>query len=183
VGTDRVQLFDKGIADRVLAMDREALEAFVSENLSALRAREFGYASHLFYLMDKYGLSVRGAFERLFSDGPPFTPLPLAFARFRTEVALDAALGGDEMAVDYWGCYVETLESAKGMLSCIDYMGMEEEVFVLLGPEHVDLMLSSLEAHASVLRIMRPEHVARLRRWRDECAANPTRRVAYFLGF
>ena len=98
-------------------------------------------------------------------------------------MALDAALGDEEIAVDYWGCYLEVLLSANGMLSCIDYMGMEEEVFVLLGPEHVDLMLAALDAHVSELRIMRAEHVARLRQWRDDCAANPKHRVAYFLDF
>jgi hypothetical protein len=182
MGTDRVQLFDKGIADRVLAMEREALEAFVSENLNALRAKAL-YASHLFYLMDTEGLSVRDSIERLLSDGPPFKPSAQAFTQFRTDVALDAALGNEEIAVDYWGCYAEVLLSAKGMLSCIDYLGMEEEILVLLGPEHVDLMLASLDAHVSELRIMRTEHVARLRRWRDDCAANPNHRVAYFPDF
>lgn len=182
MGTDRVQLFDKGIADRVLAMDREALEAFVFENLNALREKD-GHAGLLFYLMTREGLSLRDGIERVLSDGPPFKPLAQAFAQLRTDVALDAALGDEEIAVDYWGCYVETLMSAEGMLSCIDYLGWEEEVFLLLAPEHVDLMLASLERHASELTIMRPEHVDRLRRWRDDCATNPSHRVAYFIDF
>jgi hypothetical protein len=182
MGTDRVRFFDKGIADRVLAMDRQALEAFVAENVTALRVRD-GYASLLFYLMDKKGLSLRDGIERVLSDGPPSKPLAQAFAQFRTDVALDAALGDEEIAVDYWGCFTEVLLSAQGMLSCIDYMGMEEEVFLLLNSGHVDLMLVSLDAHRSELQIMRPEQVARLRRWRDDCAANPNHRVAYFLDF
>jgi hypothetical protein len=182
MGTDRVQFFDKGIADRVLAMDREALEAFVSQNVNALREKD-GHAGLLFYLMGKKGLSLRDGIERVLSDGPPFKPLAQAFAQFRIDVALDAALGDEELLVDYWGCYVETLMSAKGMLSCTDYMGMKEQVFLLLGPEHVDLMLASLDSHGSELTIMRPEHVAHLRRWRDDCAANPNHRVASFLDF
>jgi hypothetical protein len=181
MGTDRVRFFDKGIADRVLAMDREALEAFVSENLETLRAND-GYASTLLYVMDKEGVSVREAVERLLAEIPT-KPRERAFVELRADVALDAALGADEIAVDYWGCYVETLMSAKGMLSCIDYLGWEEEVFLLLGPEHVDLMLASLDSHGSELTIMRPEHVAHFRRWRDACAANPSHRVAYFLDF
>jgi hypothetical protein len=182
MGTDRVRFFDKGIADRVLAMDREALEAFASENVTALRAKD-GYAGLLFYLMDTKGLSLRDGIERVLTDESSGKPLPEAFAQFRADVALDAALGDEEIAVDYWGCFTEVLLSAQGMLSCVDYMGMEEEVFLLLNAGHVDLMLASLDAHRSELQIMRPEQVAHLRRWRDDCAGNPNHRVAYFLDF
>jgi hypothetical protein len=180
MGTDRVRLFDKAVADRVLAMEREELEAFVSEKLNTLRTNAT-YASELFYLMDKEQLPVQDAIERLVSEGFRGTSPAQALAALRANLALDAALGSEEIAVDYWGCYTEVLLSANGMLSCVDYMGMEEEIFLLLAPEHVDLMLASLDAHVSELSIMRPEHVARLRRWRSECAANPNFRVAYFL--
>lgn len=180
MGADRVQCFDKGIADRVLAMDRQALEAFVSDNLGLLRSRNV-YGSVLVHVIDEEQRSVSEAIDILLADVPG-RPAAEAFAELRVDVALDAAFSGDQMVVDYWGCYVETLMSAKGMLSCIDYLGWKEEDFLLLGPEHVDLMLASLDRHASELTIMRPEHVALLRRWRDDCAANASHRVAYFLG-
>lgn len=180
MGTDRVQFFDKGAADRVLAMERPALEAFVSENLGLLRSRNV-YASVLFHVIDEERRSVPEAIDILMAEFPGRSAAE-SFAEVRIQVALDAALVGEQMFVDYWGCYVETLMSAKGTLSCIDYLGWKEEDFILLGPEHVDLMLASLDRHAAELTIMCPEHVARLRRWRDGCAANPSHRVAYFLG-
>jgi hypothetical protein len=176
MGTDRVKLFDKHLADTVLAMNRSELEAFITERADSLQAKQ------LYCYLD-FTVPLRDAIDKVLSGRPPSKSEAEQFAEFRQNVALDLALGEQEIAIDYWGCYCETLMSATGMLSCMDYMRFEEEVFLLLLPEHVDLMLASLREHATDLNIMGPAEVQELQHFRDHCRENADYRVAYFLDF
>src|ERR1044071_7676795 len=57
-----------------------------------------------------------------------------------------AALGDEEIYLDYWGCYAEVFDGhPEGSISSLDYLPDEEdETFLLLRPEHVDRMIKSL---------------------------------------
>lgn len=50
------------------------------------------------------------------------------------------ALGDEEIYLDYWGCYAEVFDGhPEGSISSLDYLpGQEEEIFLLLRPDHVD---------------------------------------------
>ena len=91
------------------------------------------------------------------------------------------ALGGEEIYLDYWGCYAEVFDGhPDGSISSSAYLPDEEdETFLLLRPEHVDQMIKSLYEHRDGLSIMDNEQIEKLERWKDFCAANPSHRVAY----
>lgn len=95
------------------------------------------------------------------------------------------ALGVEEIYLDYWGCYSHVFQGhPEGSISSLDYVsGEEEETFLLLRPEHVDLMVRSLYEHADDLSVMNQEQIAQVERWRDFCAANPSHLVAYMFDF
>jgi hypothetical protein len=91
------------------------------------------------------------------------------------------ALGGEEIYLDYWGCYAHVFNGhPEGSISSLEYTpGEKEEIFLLLRPDHVDLMVRSLNEHADDLRVMNKEQIAKVERWRDFCADNPSHMVAY----
>jgi hypothetical protein len=43
MGTDWLQLFDKGLSDKILAMNRQRLARFFEENIDVLKEKERGY--------------------------------------------------------------------------------------------------------------------------------------------
>ena len=91
------------------------------------------------------------------------------------------ALGNEEILLDYWGCHSHVFDgNPPGSISSLNYMSDEDgEIFVLLRPEHVDLIVRSLLAHADDLRVMNAEQVAKVAKWRDYCRTNPRYFVAY----
>ena len=95
------------------------------------------------------------------------------------------ALGDEEIYLDYWGCYAHVFNGhPEGSISSLDYTpGESEEIFLLLRPDHVGLMVKSLHEHADDLRVMNKEQIAKVERWRDFCAANPSHMVAYMFDF
>jgi hypothetical protein len=91
------------------------------------------------------------------------------------------ALGDEEILLDYWGCHSYVFQgNPPDSISSLDYVSDEDgEMFVLLRPEHVDLIVRSLLAHAGDLRVMNMEQVAKVAKWRDYCRSNPRYLVAY----
>jgi hypothetical protein len=95
------------------------------------------------------------------------------------------ALGNEEIYLDYWGCYVHVFNGhPEGSVSSLDYTpGEKEEIFLLLRPDHVDLMTRSLHEHIDDLRVMNEGQIAKVEMWRDFCAVNPSHMVAYMFDF
>ena len=177
MGTDSVKLFNKVVADQILAMERGLLTRFLEENIGDIK-RKPSTLSLVVFEMEQNGGSVSDAVERLLSGEQTFTKL-------KAEVAQDFAFGDEEIYLDYWGCYSEVFHGdPEGSISSLDYLPeQEEEVFLLLRPDHVNRMIESLHEHADDLSVMDKDEVERLEGWRDFCNSNPSYMVAYLLDY
>ena len=92
-------------------------------------------------------------------------------------------------SLDYWGCWAEVFgDYPEGSISSLDYLSAgteepEEELFILLKPEHVDQMIKSLYEHIDDLRVMGKSELKKVVEYRDICEANPEYWVAYFIDY
>jgi len=173
MGTDSVKLFNKALADQILTMERGQLTSFLEENLGSLKQKPSTLSLVLFE-MEQNGGSVSDAAGRLLSGEQTFMEL-------RADVAQDFALGDEEIYLEYWGCYAHVFNGhPEGSISSLDYLpDQDEEIFLLLRPEHVDQMVKSLHEHAGDLRVMDTGDIERLEQQRDLCAADSSYMVAY----
>ena len=176
MGTDRARLFNRAIADRILAMDQAELTRFVDNNLVVF-SRKSLVINPIGSLATEVG-SVTVAVEELLATDYTLSTL-------RSDVALDFAFGDEELLIDYWGCYAANFAGhPAGSISSLDYLpDQEEEIFLLLRPEHVGQMIRSLREHIHDLRIMSDERIQQLEEWQVLCEANRDYLVAYEFDF
>jgi hypothetical protein len=177
MGTDSVRLFNKELADKILAMAQADLVSFLDENLTVLRQKPFVLTSVL-YEIEESGDSVASVVERLLASD-------ITLDRLRSDLAQDFGAGDERIPVDYWGCYAEVFAGhPEGSISSFDYLpDEEEETFLLLRPEHVGQMVKSLREHADDLRFMSTATIDRLEEWKEFCVANSGYWVAYEIDF
>jgi hypothetical protein len=173
MGTDSVKLFNKALADQILVMEQGPLTNFLEENIDALQQKPSTLSLVLFE-MRQNRCSVSDSVERLVSGEQTFKEL-------RVEVAQDFAFGDAEIYLDYWGCYVHVFDGhPESSISSRCYLpDQEEEIFLLLCPEHVDQMIESLQKHTNELRVMNTGDIETLEQWRNFCVADPRYMVAY----
>jgi hypothetical protein len=175
MGTDSLKLFNKTLADQILAMARESLIRFLEENIGILKQKNS--LSTVLYEVEQRGISVSDAVNRLLSEEFTLTGLKI-------EVIDDFAFGDEEIYLDYWGCYIVFDGYPEGAISSLDYLpDQEEEIFILLRPDHVDQMIKSLYDHINDLEIMVEEEIEKVEEWRNYCAANPSYLMAYMSDF
>ena len=177
MGTDSVKLFNKALADQIMAMEQGPLVHFLEENIDTLKQKAFNL-SLIVFEMKQNGGSVSDAVGNLLLGEQTFTDL-------RADVAQDFAFADEAIYLDYWGCYSHVFSGhPEGSISSLDYLPNQiEEIFLLLRPEHVDQMIKSIHEHADDLRVMKPADIERLEEWRDLCAADPRYMVAYHFDF
>jgi len=177
MGTDSIKLFNKTLADQILAMERQSLTRFLEENIGVLKQKDFTLSSVL-YEMEQSGGSVSDAVERLISGEYTLTGLKI-------EAIQDFAFGDEEIYLDYWGCYAEVFDGRpEGSISSVEYLpDQEEKTFLLLRLDHVDQMIRSLYNHINDLSVMDEEKIKKIEKWRSFCAANPDYIVAYMFDF
>ena len=177
MGTDSIKLFNKTLADEILAMEREPLTRFLVKNLDAFRRKKFCFNAVLLEV-DQNGGSVPNVVERLLTE-------EYTLAELKAEVARDLAFGEEEILLDYWGCFVAVFDGYPvGSISSLKYLPDEkEETFVLLQAAHVNQMIESLYEHLDDLRVMDKEEIKKVEEWRDYCIANSGYMVAYLFDF
>ena len=176
MGTDKAQLFNKALADQILAMEQAPLVRFVEENIDVLKRKPFNL-SLIVFEMEQRGGSVSDAVGRLLSEQ--------TFTRVRADVAEDFGFVDEEIYLDYWGCYSHVFKGhPEDSISSLDYLpDQEEEIFLLLRAEHVDQMIKSLHEHADDLSVMKIRDIEKLEEWRDLCAADQRYMVAYLFDY
>jgi hypothetical protein len=177
MGTDSAKLFNKALADQILAMQSGQLTSFLEENIGVLQRKPSNLSLVLFE-MERNGGSASSAVERLLSGEQTLTEL-------RADIAQDFAFGDEEILLDYWGCYAHVFDGhPEGAITSCDYLPeQEEEIFLLLRPEHVDQMIQSLHAHEDDLSVMGKGDIERLEGWRDFCASDTSYMVAYLFDY
>jgi len=177
MGTDSVKLFNKALADQILAMEQATLVHFLEEHIDTLKQKTFTI-SLIVFEMKESSASVSDAVGSLLSGEQTFTNL-------RADVAQDFGFGDEEIYLDYWGCYSHVFSGhPEGSISSLDYLPNQlEEIFLLLRAEHVDQMIKSLHEHADDLKVMKASDIERLEEWRDLCTTDPRYMVAYHFDF
>jgi hypothetical protein len=71
MGTDWLQLFDKSLSDKMLAMNRQRLVRFLEENIDILKEidrRSTGSRSSIIFTMNQHKVSLARAVGRLIMD-------------------------------------------------------------------------------------------------------------------
>jgi hypothetical protein len=173
MGTDSIKLFNKSLADQILAMGREELVRFLEENIGSLQ-QKLSLLNLVLFEMKKNGGSVSDSVECLLSGEQTFTQLS-------ADVAQDFAFGDAEIYLDYWGCYAHVFDGhPESSISSLNYLpDQDEETFLLLRPEHLDQMIESLRKHVNDLSVMMKRDIETLEQWRNFCVADPRYMVAY----
>jgi hypothetical protein len=172
MGTDWVSLFDRRLCDEILRLDLDGLTRVLEPRRNDVR--EFSL------LGVKFGNGLRAPeiIKTLREEGA-------SLSRIR-ELLIDAlCVSNEQIALDYWACYAEVF-SQDPPGSTPDnklFPEQEEQLYLLLLPEHVDQMLASLKTHAAEVRVMREEQINKLRDWRDMCAREKSHQVAYFFDY
>ena len=80
MGTDSVKLFNKAVADQILAMEQAPFVQFLEENINVLRNKECTFSLILFEL-EQNGGSVSDAIRRLLSGEQTFTEMKAEVAQ------------------------------------------------------------------------------------------------------
>ena len=177
MGTDSVKLFDKILADQILAMDQQDLVGFLEKNLGELQHKPF-VLNPVFFEMTEHNTSVSETVARVLATECNLSDL-------KVEIAQDFGFGNEEIHLDYWGCYAKVFRGhPEGSISSLDYLHEElEETFLLLRPEHVKQMTKSLREHIDDVTVMDLEAIEKLERWTDLCVTRTGYYVAYLFDF
>ncbi|MGC3996831.1 MAG: hypothetical protein QM767_04575 [Anaeromyxobacter sp.] len=119
---------------------------------------------------------MREGLEELLDTGSTLDEL-------RNDAVFDFCLEGEDVRLDYWGCYPEVFSGEpEGAVSSLELLpGSEEERFLVLRPSHVDEILRSLREHAHELTVMSPMQIEAVARLRD--AAETGQPVVYCFDF
>jgi len=171
MGADRVSLFNKALADQIIGLDSDAMIPFVI-------ATDPEKVTHVFALYP--GFEKVHSPDRLQSFIRTYIEIEgLTWLQWQliNELACDA-----EVVVDYWGCYAEVFcgHPAGSISSRVYFPKNQQEDFLLLLPEHIDLMLSSLRKHRNELKAMTEADLAVLDAIRQKCAEDEKFRAAYW---
>jgi hypothetical protein len=170
MGADWLCLFDKRLCDEIISLASANLPAFVESHLSALNdSSEFkcGFSEEI-------SASIR--LTQLREQGRTDDEL-------KADLVDHLCVSSDRLTADYWGCFAEVFVSGDPPGSIPDYKlfpHIKQQGYLLLLPQHVDRMLTSLEEHRDEMRVMQEPQVAQLRQWRTRCVEDPGCMVAYF---
>jgi hypothetical protein len=179
MGTDWLQLFDKSLSDKILAMNRQRLARFLEENIDVLKEKERGdrisYSSIVF-TMNQHKISAARAVGRLIMD--------VGLQDLKIDVAFDFCYGEEWVYLDYWGCYAHVFSEGdpKGSIPSDKYLpDKKDHGFLLLTPDHVDRIVRSLKERADDLPVMKRmgTGIERVEYFRDFCRGHPGYWVAY----
>lgn len=174
MGTDYLQRFDGALAARIRSLDAGELADLLAERFAGWSVRGRRPFSEALALALRTARPLHAIVEELLAEG-------CALDDLRNDAVYDLCLQGEDVRLDSWGCYTEVFPAeAEGAVSSLEVLpGTEEELFLLLRPDHVDEIVRSLRAHVHELTAMSPAHIEVIARLRDACAAAPEQRVAY----
>jgi len=173
MGLDHLKSFDSDLAARIQRMSAAELAEALAERLPAWHAAGRRPASDALALALQTGRPLAEVVDELLADGCTLTEL-------RNDAVHDLCLQGEDVPLDPWSpCAEAFLEQPEEALSSLDVLpGTDEELFLLLRPQHLDSILRSLQERAQEPSARTPglDAIARLR---DACAARPGILVAY----
>jgi hypothetical protein len=143
MGADWIQLFDKKLCDEIVGLNTHTLPAFGERNLDGCKEfSRFGY--------DFEGMPMADRLRRLVDDGE-------SEVKLKTLLVDELCFSERKLDLDYWGCYAEVFRGVDPPGAIPDYRifrDLRQQGFLLLLPDHVDLIPESLNLHrAEVTRM------------------------------
>lgn len=174
MSVDYLKRFDSGLAARIQRMNAAELAALLTERLPGWRAGGRRAFSEALELASTGERPVAGIVDELLREGCTLTEL-------RNDAVHDLCLHGEDVPLDARGSWAEVLlDRGENALSSLDVLpGTDEELFLLLRPQHLDAVLRSLQEGPPELSARSPSELEAITRLRDACAARPGLLVAY----
>lgn len=170
MGADWVSLFNKRLCDEILSLSSANIAPFLESHLCTLG--EFSEFKCGFEETVPASIRVNQLHELGRTDD-----------ELKADLVDHLCISSDHLTVDYWGCYAEVFSTGDPPGSIPDYRmfpHIKEQRYLLLGPEHVNEMLASLEEHWLEVQVMREAQLSQLRLWRTRCVEDSGYMVAYF---
>ena len=172
MGADYLKRFDCALAARIRGMNAAELAELLTERFPAWRTSGARPSSDLLSLAARSARPIAEILQELLAEGCTMTEL-------RNDVVYDLCLEGEDVRLDDW--WTEAFEDEpEDALSSLDVLpGTDEELFLLLRPQHLDAVLRSVGERGHDLAARSPAQVDALARLRDACASRADLLVAY----
>ncbi len=173
MGVDYLKRFDWGLAARIQRMGPDELAGFLADRSPAWRSARRRPSSEVLSLALRSTRPIHEILQGLLDEGCTLTEL-------RNDAIYDLCLQGDDVPLDPWGSWAVFENEPEDALSSLDVLpGTDEELFLLLRPRHLDVILRSLSEHAHELAVRSHPQIEAVARLRDACASRPDMLVAY----
>jgi hypothetical protein len=167
--------FDFGLAARIRRAGPVEFAEVLQERYPAWRASGRPPSSEVLLLFSRSGRPIAEVIEGLLEDGCSLTEL-------RNDAVHDLCLQGEGVSLPGLSDLSEFLPAdPDGTVSSLDVLpGTDEEVFLLLRPQHLQKLVQTLqEAAGSLGELNSPAPLAALERLREACTARPGQLVAF----
>ncbi len=175
MGVDYLKRFDWGLAARIQRMTAAELAQLFTDRMPAWRAARRPPCSDVLELAQRApARPIAEIIDELLADGSSLTEL-------RNDAIHVLCLQGEDVPLDTRGSWAEVfLDEPQEALSSLDVLpGTDEELFLLLRPQHLDTILRALEETARDLGARSSSKLEAIARLRDACASRPGQLVAY----
>ena len=190
MGTDYLQLLDRGAAELIIRGNGEDLVALVESRTTSIEGPPV-WNSYWDAMQEKFVDFRRDASsaERLKTKLDQGTTLE----EIKDDLLQNLCLARNFLYVDYWGCWSEifSVEGAPGSIPWEDFTApmrgaipSKKEKWgtsgcYLLTDDNVSAIMRGLETHQDELTIMSSQEVERVRRWQSFCRKMPTFCMTY----
>jgi len=168
MATDQVALFNKGRCDQILQLTYSDMPQFLQPHLST---------------MDRS--------SRLSQDFEPHIPAAHRISQLQQNgftqedihgmMIRSLCLSPERIQLDYWACYPLVFgEDPPGSIPDYTLLPHQKaQEFLLLQPDHIQIMLDTLSILRRKLTVMSDTAVAVLQFWKERSASDPGWMVAY----
>jgi hypothetical protein len=172
MAADYLKRFDWALAARIRKAGPEELVQLLEERRGAWRAAGRRPCSDLLALALRSGRPVAEILDELLAEGCTLTEL-------QNDAVCDLCLQGEDVRLGADGLYAEVFPAdLEGALSSLDVLpGTDEELFLLLRPQHLDLLLRALREQEGQA-LPSPVRLDAIARLRDAIASQPGQMVA-----
>jgi hypothetical protein len=176
MGVDCLKRFDWALAGRIRELDAAGLSSLLERRLAAARAGRAPLrrpCSEALALSLRTGRPAAELVGELLAEGATLDEL-------RSDAIFDLCLLGEAVSLGVGASWMDVLPGEpEGAVSSLQVLpGSEEELFLLLQPGQVDILLRTLQDRAQEPPVP-PGQVEALARLRDACARRPGQLVAW----
>jgi hypothetical protein len=173
MGTEYLKRFDWGLAAAIRRMGVVELSRLLAERFPTWSANGRRPCSEAFDAAARAPRPFLEIVRELLAEGATITEL-------QNDAVHDLCLQGEDVRLS-WDAVAGALPGdPEDAVSSLDVLpGTDEEVFLLLRPQQLDVILSALRARPEEATVRTPAAVEALARLREACSAQPGQLVAW----